>query len=262
MAVTGIAGFQEFFKDFADSYVIIGGSACSEWFAEDQIAFRETHDIDMVLIVEAKSAAFFSRIWDYARIAGYELLERADGSGKSLYRFLHPRTPGYPQMIELLTGLPDVDVPEWVKIVHLKPGDEGSSLSAILLQTAYYELLLNHRSLSASGLPLVNRDALLLLKAKAYLNLLKEQEEGRFVKSSDLKKHRNDVFQLSYVLRGSFGEELQQPVREDVERFMELFAPENPEWTAIQDSLRHVRLPARAAAEILDGMRSYFKVGA
>lgn len=258
MAVTGIAGFQDFFKEFSDSYVVIGGSACSEWFSEDRIAFRETHDIDMVLIVEAKSAAFFSRIWEYARIAGYELLERADGNGKALYRFLHPRTPAYPQMIELLTGLPEVVVPEWVKIVHLKPGEEGSSLSAILLQSAYYELLLNHRSLSASGLPLVNRDALLLLKVKADLNLAKEQEEGRFVKSSDLKKHRNDVFQLSYVLTGTFGSALPHPVREDLSRFLTLFAPENPEWSAVQDSLRHVRLPVRDAIRIIDGIKAYF----
>ena len=258
MAVTGIAGFREFFKDFADSYVVIGGSACSEWFSEDRIAFRETHDIDMVLIVETKSAAFFSRIWEYAKIAGYELLERADGNGKALYRFLHPRTPGYPQMIELLTGLPDVIVPEWVKIVHLKPGEEGSSLSAILLQTAYYELLLNHRSLSASGLPLVNRDALLLLKAKAYLNLTKEQKEGRFVKSSDLKKHRNDVFQLSYVLTGAFGSALPPQIQEDLGRFLALFAPDNPEWSAVQDSLRHVRLPVRDAISIVDGIKAYF----
>ena len=258
MAVIGIAGFQEFFKDFADSYVVIGGSACSEWFAEDSIAFRETHDIDMVLIVEAKSAAFFSRIWEYVKIAGYELLERADGSGKSLYRFLHPRVPGHPQMIELLTGLPGVDIPEWVKIVHLKPGEEGLSISAILLQSAYYELILGHRSLSASGLPLVNRDALLLLKAKAFLNLTLDREEGRFVRSSDLKKHRNDVFQLSYVLAGSFGSELQPPIREDLNGFLHLFAPENPEWGAIQDSLRHVRLPVRSPTEILDGVRTYF----
>ena len=258
MAVTGIAGFQDFFKEFSDSYVVIGGSACSEWFSEDRIAFRETHDIDMVLIVEAKSAAFFSRIWEYARIAGYELLERADGNGKALYRFLHPRTPAYPQMIELLTGLPEVVVPEWVKIVHLKPGEEGSSLSAILLQSAYYELLLNHRSLSASGLPLVNRDALLLLKVKAYLNLAKEQEEGRFVKSSDLKKHRNDVFQLSYVLTGTFGSALPPPIQEDLGRFLALFAPDNPEWSAVQDSLRHVRLPVRDAIRIIDGIKAYF----
>ena len=258
MAVMGIAGFQRFFKDFSDAYVLIGGSACSEWFSEDRIAFRETHDIDMVLIVEAKSEAFFSRIWEYAKIAGYELLERADGNGKSLYRFLHPRTPEHPQMIELLTGLPEVVVPEWVKIVHLKPGEEGSSLSAILLQTAYYELLLNHRSLSASGLPLVNRDALLLLKAKAYLNLANEQEEGRFVKSSDLKKHRNDVFQLSYVLTDTFGSALPPTIQEDLGRFLSLFAPENPEWSAVQDSLRHVRLPVRDAIRIIDGIKAYF----
>ena len=258
MAVTGIAGFQDFFKEFSDSYVVIGGSACSEWFSEDRIAFRETHDIDMVLIVEAKSAAFFSRIWEYARIAGYELLERADGNGKALYRFLHPRTPAYPQMIELLTGLPEVVVPEWVKIVHLKPGEEGSSISAILLQTAYYVLLLNHRSLSASGLPLVNRDALLLLKVKAYLNLAKELEEGRFVKSSDLKKHRNDVFQLSYVLTGTFGSALPPPIQDDLGRFLALFAPDNPEWSAVQDSLRHVRLPVRDAIRIIDGVKAYF----
>lgn len=88
--------------------------------------------------------------------------------------------------------------------------------------------------------------------------MAKEQEEGRFVKSSDLKKHRNDVFQLSYVLTGTFGSALPQPVREDLSRFLTLFAPENPEWSAVQDSLRHVRLPVRDAIRIIDGIKAYF----
>lgn len=260
MAVIGIAGFREFFRDFADSYVVIGGSACSEWFAEEGIAFRETRDIDMVLILEAKSVAFFSRIWDYVQAGGYELLERADGKGKSLYRFLHPKTPGYPQMIELLTGLPDVPVPAWVKIVHLEPGEEGSSLSAILLQDAYYEMLVNHRSVSANGLPLVSKAALLLLKMKAYLNLLQEREEGRFVKTSDLKKHRNDVFQLAYVLEGLFGEELDSSIRGDLERFLSLFPASNPDWEGINAALRHARFPERSSDIIVSGIRTYFSL--
>jgi len=258
MAVMGISGFRDFFRDFADSYVVIGGSACNEWFSEDAIAFRETHDIDMVLILEAKSAAFFSRIWEYVKVGGYSMLEHADGGGKALYRFLRPVAPGFPQMIELLTGLQNVAVPDWVRIVHLKPEDEGSSLSAILLQSSYYALLVNHRTVSDAGLPLVNRDVLLLLKMKAYLNLLKDREEGRFVRTSDLKKHRNDVFQLSYVLRGSFGSELDETVRGDLNRFLSHFDSSNPEWSAIQDALRYVRLPVRSSEEILNGMRTYF----
>jgi hypothetical protein len=72
--------------------------------------FRATKDIDMVLIVEALSANFGFRFWEYVKAAGYEHRSKRTGAPE-FYRFTDP--------IE----------------------DDVSSLSAILLDDEYYGLL-------------------------------------------------------------------------------------------------------------------------
>ena len=60
--VKGIEKFKEFFKGFEDSYVIIGGTACEiheELYAQTP---RATKDIDIILVVEALSHEFVSRV--------------------------------------------------------------------------------------------------------------------------------------------------------------------------------------------------------
>lgn len=49
--VTGIESFREWFKEFEDQYVIIGGTACDILMTEEGLDFRATKDIDLVLIV-------------------------------------------------------------------------------------------------------------------------------------------------------------------------------------------------------------------
>lgn len=54
--VKGIEIFQEYFKEYTDQYVLIGGAACSVSFEEQEINFgRTTKDLDIVLIVEART---------------------------------------------------------------------------------------------------------------------------------------------------------------------------------------------------------------
>ncbi|WP_294581976.1 hypothetical protein [uncultured Thomasclavelia sp.] len=47
----GIDIFRQYFKGFEDQYVIIGGTACELLMSEQELDFRATKDIDMVLIV-------------------------------------------------------------------------------------------------------------------------------------------------------------------------------------------------------------------
>ena len=46
--VAGLLKFKEYFKDYADSYVLIGGAACDILFTENEADFRATRDLDMV----------------------------------------------------------------------------------------------------------------------------------------------------------------------------------------------------------------------
>ncbi len=51
--VRGLDMFRDFFADYRDCYVLIGGSACDVYFTDQEIPFRVTHDLDMILCVEA-----------------------------------------------------------------------------------------------------------------------------------------------------------------------------------------------------------------
>ena len=70
----GLQVFKEYFKDYTNQYVLIGGAACDIIFEEQGTAFRATKDLDIVLIVEALSPEFGRRLWQFVRDGGYENL--------------------------------------------------------------------------------------------------------------------------------------------------------------------------------------------
>lgn len=51
--VKGIELFRTAFAGFADSYILIGGAACDVLLERAAVPFRVTHDLDIVLCVEA-----------------------------------------------------------------------------------------------------------------------------------------------------------------------------------------------------------------
>ena len=259
MVIKGLETFRDHFKNYNDSYVILGGTACREWFFEADLDFRLTKDVDMVLLLEAMGENFFQHFWDYLKAGGYSRWERADGY-KTVFRFVEPVSEDYPYMIELLAHPLDVKVPENQNIVRLKPGEGLSSLSAILLDGDYYQLLLKHRKESASGLPLVLPEMLLLLKAKAYLNLLEDKKNGKAIKDRDLKKHRNDVFRLVYLLPATLEMEMPDSVATDLRNFLEIFTPESDQWKGISQALRESRLEVRQAEELLLFIKSAYNL--
>ncbi len=88
--VKGIDVFQEYFKEYTDQYVLIGGAACSVSFEEQDISFgRTTKDLDVVLIVEAQTKEFGERFWKFIKDGKYRI--RAKSNGKpQFYRFDKP----------------------------------------------------------------------------------------------------------------------------------------------------------------------------
>ncbi len=56
--MVGIEKFKEFFADYTDQYVLIGGAACDISFSSNFVDFRATKDLDIVLIVEALTKEF------------------------------------------------------------------------------------------------------------------------------------------------------------------------------------------------------------
>ena len=78
--VRGLDIFRDFFADYRDCYVLIGGSACDVYFTDQEIPFRVTHDLDMILCVEALTPPFFNRFWEFIRAGGYVHRRTATGS--------------------------------------------------------------------------------------------------------------------------------------------------------------------------------------
>ena len=97
--------------------------------------------------------------------------------------------------------------------------DEVSSLSAILLNDEYYQVLLAGRAV-IQDLCVVRPEYLILFKAKAYLDLSERKENGENVDSRDIKKHKNDIlrFLAEFVLEEV--EDLPEIVMRDVEMFI------------------------------------------
>ena len=187
--VKGIDIFQEYFKQYTDQYVLIGGAACSISFEEQDASFRATKDLDMVLIVEALTPAFGERFWQFIRDGGYQNRARSNGKPQ-FFRFDKPEDPRFPKMIELFSRT-DWLLEEGAGLTPIHIDDDVSSLSAILLNDAYYQALLNGRDVS-DGLSILRPEWLIPFKAKAWLDL----RDKTGTDSADIKKHRNDVIRL------------------------------------------------------------------
>ena len=101
--VNGLKLFKEQFQAFNDCYTIIGGTACSVLMENAALGFRATQDIDMILLVESRQFnEFAEQLLKFIDDGGYECEERKNGT-KRLYRFINPKTAGYPTMIELFS---------------------------------------------------------------------------------------------------------------------------------------------------------------
>ena len=99
--------------------------------------------------------------------------------------------------------------------VHID--DSVSSLSAILLNEAYYQALLDGREI-IMGISVLKPEWIISFKAKAWLDLRGKTD----MDSSNAKKHRNDIIRIASEIvlkKCSLPEEL----KKDMELFLELF---------------------------------------
>lgn len=164
--VRGIESFREWFSEYSEQYVIIGGTACDLLMSDEGLNFRATKDIDLVLVIEALDANFGRRFWEYISIAGYEYRNKSTGEPQ-FYRFSNPKSNDYPSMIELFTRKPNIiELPQNAVLSPLPMEDDISSLSAILLDDDYYEFLKKGR-IKISEVTILDAPFLIPFKAKA-----------------------------------------------------------------------------------------------
>ena len=221
---TEINSFIEKFKDYADCYTVIGGTACDILMTEAGTDFRATKDIDMILIMEARYKEFAHIFWEFIMEGGYRFGWK-NSEKAHFYRFTEPRS-GYPAMIELFSREPNYInfIPDGIIPIHID--EDTSSLSAILLNDDYYKFMLTGRRV-VSGISVLDTEHLIPFKMYAWLDLKDKKARGEHVNERDLKKHKYDVFRLLQIARRDNKIETNGIVRENIIRFMEEIRMEN-----------------------------------
>ncbi|RJQ28683.1 hypothetical protein C4565_03410 [Candidatus Parcubacteria bacterium] len=97
--VAGLDRFRTHFTDFADQYVLIGGTATFLVLDEAGLDARMTRDLDIVLCVEALESDFVEAFWAFVHAGGYQNQQRSTGK-KVFYRFDKPVDPSYPARVK------------------------------------------------------------------------------------------------------------------------------------------------------------------
>ncbi|HEY8899252.1 MAG TPA: hypothetical protein VIM61_02495 [Chthoniobacterales bacterium] len=240
---------------------LIGGAACDEWFTTNGLTFRATSDLDLVLMMDDASPEFIAAMRAFVTEGGYEISERSDGV-PILYRFANPAREGFPAKLELSGRKPEgIELSDGQKYISVNAGLGRHSLSAILLDDVYFDLIRAHHD-ERDGLWVANATSLIPLKAHAWLNLTKAREAGEQVDSQNIKKHRADVFRLAATLPGGTGPELAASVAADLTSFLESFSLGSAEWPAIIASLEAMFGANLQPASLRAAIQTYFRLPA
>lgn len=217
--VRGLGYFRDYFKDFQDSYILIGGVACDLAMEQAGLGFRATKDLDIVLCAEAIDERFIAKFWEFVKEGSYDHQEKSTGD-KQFYRFNTPSNDQYPFMLELFSRKLNVMTLE--DDSHLTPipvDADVLSLSAILLDDDYYECIEKGKTI-IDGVPVLGAAYILPFKARAWLDLTKRRASGDRVDSRDIKKHRNDVVRVFPLLAPDQRVDIPESIKADMREFV------------------------------------------
>ena len=218
--MNGIEQIKKHFAKYSEQYTIIGGLACDLLMSDAGLPFRQTADVDMVIIVEALTTEFGKAFWEFIDAGGYSARQHSSGKPE-FYRFVQPTNPDYPKMIELFSRPQShVTLNFGTHLMPMHIDDEVSSLSAILLNDDYYSFLLDGRT-TADGISILDAEHIIPLKMKAWLDLSEKKNAGLHVDAKDLKKHRLDVFRLYQLLDETTTIAVPASVKADINSFLD-----------------------------------------
>ena len=219
--IKGLHRFREHFAGHEASYALIGGAACDVLFGKAGLPFRATRDFDIVLCVEVVGSEFTTVLAGFLAAGGYQARERSTGR-REFYRFQRPTDNSFPTMIELFARGPDtLRLPDSGRLSPIPVEDDVISLSAILLENAYFEALQKARRV-IDNVSLIDERILIPFKARAFLDLSGRNAHGASVDARHVRKHRADVFRLVQLLPGEGSFALAASIRSDLAEFLKL----------------------------------------
>ncbi len=225
--IIGLDIFKKYFEAYPDNYLIIGGTARDIIIEEAGFIPKGTRDIDIVLVIEAMTEDFVKQFWLFVKDGNYEHQEKSSGERK-YYRFYNPANTEFPFMIELFSRKPDlVLLSEPTHLTPIPTESDLSSLSAILLSNDYYEYILNQSSVE-NEVHIANKQALICLKAKAFIDMSERKANGDEIDNKNIKKHKNDIFRLAITLAPDDLIEVPETIKNDIQTFANAIADDLP----------------------------------
>lgn len=244
ISINGLNKFREFFAQYENNYILIGGTACAIIFDEIGEDFRATKDLDIVLIVENINDEFGKKLWDFIKNAEYEV--EFGQEKKCFYRFKNPKNNDFPKMIELFSRNQNISLPVDIHLISIHVSDEISSLSAILLNDDYYQFMLAGKRV-IDGISVLDEKYLIPFKAKAWCELVERKKQGEEGQSRHIKKHCKDIASLVRLLPADTKVELFGMVKKDMQTFVDdiltsEFVPGNVESTKLHSLLKEIYL--------------------
>ncbi|MDD3477368.1 MAG: hypothetical protein PHP32_00620 [Candidatus Izemoplasmatales bacterium] len=214
--IQGLQNFIDYFRDDYDKYILIGGAATILTLSALGSSRRKgTKDLDLVFVVEVIDSRFLDKFMDYVQNGGYTA--KASQGKSQFFRFENPINETFPKMIEILSRKPDLFQNVMLsRATKLSVSDEVSSLSALILDDAYYRYIVSHCTLQGE-IQVANIECLILLKIRAYNDLkLKKDQGDPQIKREDINKHRNDVFRLAENLASTDRFDCPPKMKEDI----------------------------------------------
>ena len=236
--VRGFDKFRQYFAPHADSFIVIGGTAMQLHGQDGGPMPRVTQDIDMLVIVERMSQSFTAAFHAFLREGQYDcyMAKTPDGANRPrFYRFINPRNAAFPVRIELLSS-PELPSPDGMLYMSL-PDEPDESMSAIVLDRTYYDFARSNTT-DIDSIPCLNRDALMVFKSVAYLNLMDEYERtGNRLRLHDTKKHRRDVLALAGSVPPGAVASVPAEIAERLRAFASSIESSRSDWQSMLDSL-------------------------
>lgn len=248
--VHGLEKFKEYFRNHTNQYVFIGGTACDILMSDLGSQFRATNDLDIVLIIEALDISFGETFWKFIEDGGYKYRQKSTGENQ-FFRFSQPNNSAFPKMIELFSKKPnniELKFDKGLTPIHI---DESIiSLSAILLDEVYYNLLIKGR-LALDGYSLIKIETLILFKIKAWLDMKNRTKSGEQIDSKNIKKHKNDIFRLLANVTPSNKIEVDEVIIKDINLFIERINDDKP-------NLEDLNVKGTSTEELLKILKNVF----
>lgn len=171
---------------------------------------KATFDIDLVLLTN-NSVEISQRIKQYINDGEYKI-QIGEKDQYKYYRFIEPQKENFAKEIELFASNEnDLELDDSQRIIPVDPEEGLYSLSAIMLDPEYFEMIKNNVDKTGRA-PYTNAQATMMLKMSAFYDLRSRNDKK-------WKKHRRDILKLALTLTGEEEIKLTGRMKQDFDSF-------------------------------------------